>query len=217
VLTLVGADGQVLIESLNGVLGHTCATAGEYALGVRDRDYRGGSAYRLHLGDVPVVTSVFPLGVQRGREATVAVEGVHLGELRTVRVKVPPDAALGSRVPLEMTTPLGTPLGSPSVVVGEFPDVIAPSDNPLTLPVGATANGRLTKSGTSETWRFTAKKGERLLLDVEARRLGSPLDAVIEILDAQGRPLPRAVLRCVARTYSTFRDHDSFGPGIRIE
>src|SRR6185369_17039825 len=109
------------------------------------------------------------------------------------------------------TTPLGAPLGNPSIIIGEFSDVLTSGDSIVSLPVGATANGRLLKPASVDTWRFAAKKGERLLLDVEARRLGSRLDSVIEILDAQGKPLPRAVLRCVSRTYSTFRDHDSFG------
>ena len=39
--------------------------------------------------------------------------------------------------------------------------------------------------------------------------LGSPLDSVIEILDAKGQPLPRATLRSLAKTYVIFRDHDS--------
>src|SRR5439155_10904340 len=65
--------------------------------------------------------------------------------------------------------------------------------------------------------RFTAKKGQRLILEVNARRIGSPLDSTIEVLDENGRPLPRAVLRSLARTYTVFRDHDSQSPGIRIE
>jgi dipeptidyl aminopeptidase/acylaminoacyl peptidase len=217
VLVLVDPEGKILAESVNGVLGHTCATAGTYSLGVRDRDFRGGSAYRLHVGEVPVVTAVFPLGVRRGSEAEVHVEGVHLGAVRTVRVKAPADAVLGSRIPVAPTTSLGTPLGNPSLVVGEFLDVSLDGETGGSLAVDSTANGRLTRPGQTQTWKFKAKKGERLLLDVEARRLGSPLDSTIEILDAQGKPLPRAVLRCVARTYVTFRDHDSAGSGIRIE
>ncbi len=221
VLTLVDPEGRVAAESTSGVLGHTCAAGGTYALGVRDRDYRGGGlAYRLHVGDVPVVTAVFPLGVQRGRETEVAVEGVHLGGARGVRVKVPAGAAIGSRIPVPVSTPHGAPLGSPSVVVGEFPDVLskdAVGDKGGTLPVDATANGRLLTPGAADSWRFAAKKGERLLLDVEARRLDSPLDSDIEILDGKGEPVAVTVLRSIARTYSTFRDHDSVGPGIRIE
>ena len=40
---------------------------------------------------------------------------------------------------------------------------------------------------------------------------------MIEVLDAAGKPVPRALLRCTAKTYTTFRDHDSAGPGIRLE
>ena len=69
----------------------------------------------------------------------------------------------------------------------------------------------------SQTWRFAAKKGTRLLLEVNASRLDSPMDSTIEILDATGRPLPRAVLRATARTFIAFRDHDSRSPGIRLE
>jgi hypothetical protein len=39
----------------------------------------------------------------------------------------------------------------------------------------------------------------------------------MEILDAAGKPVPWVTLRCLARTYSTFRDNDSAAPGIRLE
>src|SRR5262249_28332670 len=47
--------------------------------------------------------------------------------------------------------------------------------------------------------------------------LGSPLDSYIEILDPAGQPLPRATLRCVTKTYTTFIDRDSVTPEIRLE
>ena len=68
-----------------------------------------------------------------------------------------------------------------------------------------------------QTWRFHAKKGQRLLLEVNARRAGSPLDSTIEILDGKGHALPRATLRSLAKTYIIFRDHDSSSTGMRIE
>jgi hypothetical protein len=218
VLQLTDASGRVLVESTNGLLGYTCPTAGVYAIGVRDREYRGDASmfYRLHVGDIPVVTSVYPLGLQRGTEAEIRVEGVNLGMERKVRVKASAEAALGSRLPVPVTSPAGTPLGNPTAVVGEFEEVVA-SDKALSLPVPGTANGRIEKEGATQTWRFPAKKGQRLLLEVNARRLGSPLDSYIEILDAKGQPLPLATLRCLAKTYVTFRDHDSVGSGIRIE
>src|SRR5439155_7077617 len=78
VLQLLDSADHVLEESTNGVLGHICQKAGVYALSVRDREYRGGSQmnYRLHVGDIPVVTALYPLGIQRGSEQWVRVQGV---------------------------------------------------------------------------------------------------------------------------------------------
>jgi hypothetical protein len=217
VLLITDAGGRMLTESTSGVLGFRCPQAGSYALGIRDRDYRGSPdmTYRLHVGDLPVVTSVFPLGLQHGTEAGIVLEGANIGSTKVVKVKAPPDALPGTHIPLTLSTPHGAPLGKPTVVIGEFPEVSGPVSAVLTAPV--TANGRIGEPGMAETWRFKAKKGQRLILEINARRLGSPLDSVIEVVDAAGRPVPRAVLRCVAKTYITFRDHDSVGGGIRIE
>jgi hypothetical protein len=223
IMELTDAAGQLLVESDNGLLGYICPQAGTYSLGIRDRQFRGGKEmnYRLQVGDIPIITSVFPLGVQRGAESVVHLHGVNLGEIRTVGIKAPANAAIGSKLPVQFLH--GTPLGNPRVMVDEFPEVV-PSEGSNqssgvvpSVPVPGTANGRITSPGMTDTWRFQAKKGQRLILEVNARRLGSPLDSYIEILDAQGKPVPRAVLRCLAKTYSTFRDHDSAGPGIRME
>jgi mono/diheme cytochrome c family protein len=219
VLQLIDADGHVLTESSNGLLGYVCPKAGTYALGVRDREYRGdpGMKYRLTIGDVPIVTSVFPLGVERGKEADVHLEGVNFGPIRWVRLKAPADAVVGSRLPVPLTVKA---LGNPNVLVEEFPQVVCRGTDATSLaemPVPGTANGRIDKPGATQTWHFHAKKGQRLLLEVNARRAGSPLDSVIEILDGKGRPLPRATLRSLAKTYLTFRDHDSAATGMRIE
>jgi hypothetical protein len=215
VLRLTDAEGRVVAEG-GGLLGCRVSAEGSYVLSVRDRDYRPDQpmTYRLHVGRVPVVTGVFPLGVRQGTETDVRFEGVFLGEKRTAKVKAPGDAAPGSRLPVELTTPDGAPLGSLSVVVGEFAEVVSPQTD---VSVPGTANGMLDKPGAADTWRFQARKGQRLIIEVNARRLGSPLDSTIEVLDDSGRPVPRAVLRCLAKTYTTFRDHDSASSGIRIE
>jgi WD40 repeat protein len=217
VLTLLDSAGTLLAESSTGLLGYTCTAAGTYALGIRDRDFRGGPdmSYRLHVGPLPVVTSVFPLGIQRGTEAEISVRGVNLGNSKSVHVKAPSDTAPGTTLPVIVATPSGAPLGSPTVVVGEFPEAAHDPSKVLTVPI--TCNGILRLEKSADVWRFEAKKGQRLVVEVNARRLGSPLDSYIEILDSRGQPVPRAVLRCLARTYTVFRDHDSASAGIRIE
>jgi WD40 repeat protein len=221
-LHLSDPSGRVVAESMTGVLGHRCERAGGYVLSVRDRSYRGGGnmPYRLHVGPLPVVTAVYPLGIQRGTESLVHLDGVNLGETTSVLLKAPADAQPGSKLPVTINTSHGPPLGNSAVVVGEFPEAVRSlgrGDYVPAVPVPGTANGRIDAPGATDTWRFTARKGERLIIEVHARRLGAPLDSYLELLDAQGRPLPRATLRCLAKTYTTFLDFDSSTPGIRLE
>jgi WD40 repeat protein len=223
VLSLTDLNGSVLAEGNGGLLGFTVPTAGTYAIGIRDREFRGGPElnYRLHLGDVPVITGVFPLAASRGRTGMVHIDGVNLGRPNGVALAVTPpmEAAPGTRHMLDLPlTPAGEkPLGQAFVVVDELPSVvISPSDG-ADLRVPGSADGILMKLGDAQATRFTAKKGDRLVVEVLARRAGSPVDPVVEILDAAGKAVPRATLRCTAKTFSTFRDHDSASPGIRLE
>jgi hypothetical protein len=212
VLIVSDLTGGVLAEGKDGLLAFTAPRDGTYALGIHDREFRGGPATRYHaqVGRVPVVTGVFPLGVARGTEREVRLTGVNLPG-RTVRVAVPAKAVPGTEQPINA----GGATGKAAVTVGEFPEVT--QANGGELPVPGTANGLLATPGREDDWRITARKGQRLVVEVHARRLGSPVDSVVEVRDAAGRPVRRATLRCLARTYVTFRDHDSFLNQIRME
>ena len=81
----------------------------------------------------------------------------------------------------------------------------------------ATVNGRIAaprdKVPVAHYYRFRAKKGQKVMLEVSARRLGSELDSLVEVLDAQGVPVERATVRAVWETSLVLRDHDSVQPG----
>jgi hypothetical protein len=218
VLTLSDAAGNVLAEGA-AVLGYRVPKAGTYSLGVRDREYRGGAdfTYRLHAGPVPVVTGVFPLAGQRGRTTSVHVEGVNLGGATAAKVTIPATAAVGSKVPVPLPAGADKPLGKAELTVAEFPAVVADPVAGADLRVPGSADGVFTKPNDTQSARFVAKKGERLVVEVLARRAGSPVDPAVEVLDASGKPVARATLRCTAKTYTTLRDHDSEKPGIRLE
>ncbi len=221
-LQLVDDSGEVVLQSSDGFLGYRFRIAGTYAIGVRDRELRGGPGmtYRLRLGDIPVMTFIYPMGLERGKEREIVLGGVNL-KTRFVRVKAPVDAAIGSKIALPLKE---NPLGLRSVLVGEFPEVYtrrhpvySAQGHAGDIPVPGTGNGYLLIGGQTDLWKFKAKKGQRLVVEVNARRLGSNLDSIIEILDDKNRPVPRATLRSLAKTYVTFRDHDSAGSNIRIE
>ena len=63
---------------------------------------------------------------------------------------------------------------------------------------------------------FTRRRVESLGIQVAAARLDSPLDSVIEVLDAQGKPIPRATVRCKNQTTTTLADRDSRTTGMRL-
>ncbi len=220
VLVLTDDTGAILAEG-TAALGYAVRKAGTYAIGVRDRDFRGGSdfAYRLHVGNVPVVTGVFPLAAQRGRATSVHVSGVNLGAPNgiTAKVTVPADAMPGAKVPVPLAGTAAQAVGKAEVTVAEFPAVVLDPSSGADVRVPGSADGIFTKLNEAHTVRFGAKKGERLVVEVLARRGGSPVDPVIEILDAAGKPVPLGVLRATAKTSVTFRDHDSASTGIRLD
>ena len=65
----------------------------------------------------------------------------------------------------------------------------------------------------ADVFRFSAQAGQMWMIEVQAARDGSPLDSVVRVLDAEGRPVPRVILRAVRDSYFTFRGKDSTQTG----
>jgi hypothetical protein len=60
------------------------------------------------------------------------------------------------------------------------------------VTVPAVLNGRIEKPGDANVWSVPAKKGETLSLEMRARQLGSPLQAVLIVIDNAGKELAKA-------------------------
>ncbi len=58
-------------------------------------------------------------------------------------------------------------------------------DKRLRLP--AVITGRIDAAGDRDSYSFSGRRGDRIVIAVTARRLGSPLDSVVELLDPAGR------------------------------
>ncbi|VTR98996.1 WD40 repeat domain-containing protein [Tuwongella immobilis] len=202
------ASGQRLGEGMGGLMAIRAPQAGDYRIWVRDRQYRGPGQYRLHLGPIPIVTGIFPRGGQAGTTRTVQLIGVNLPQ-ESLPVAIPATAKIGGDLPV--TLPPGI-LGQAKLRIGHVPEVHAPG----MLPVPGVGNGRL-DGIPAQIWKFPAKKGQRLILETHAARIGSPVDTIIDMLDESGQLLERATLRCQAKTTVAFRPHDSKKPGIRLD
>jgi hypothetical protein len=229
-LSILDASGKLLASAedsdtgLDPLLIFTPPTTGTYLLRVTDAEY-GGSGnhfYRIAAGEMPRVASVFPLGVERGKSSRVELAGVNLGADASATVDVPATSSLGSMRNVALATPDGRrSFNSRPVVVADGPQSVEAegNDEPARANVVAApggVSGRIDRPGDIDHFRFPARKGQRLILEVFGRRLHSPIDPGIDIFDASGSPLPRAVLRPVSETFLTFRDHNSTGRTFRL-
>jgi len=219
-LTLLHQDGRILAENddfkgRDSLLAYRIEEAGTYVIRVSDAQMGSGDSYhyRLQAGELSYISDVFPLGVQAGRSANLEVTGYNLGKAAgesKQSVKVVGEKPAGQSIEVSVTSSLNTV----RVAVGADPEEIEREPNntdataqPVSWPV--TINGRIlgrtptgrAQGGADEDWfKFSARRGQRLVLDVEAQRLGSNLDSVIEITDSRGKPVVQATARAVAAT-----------------
>lgn len=88
---------------------------------------------------------------------------------------------------------------SSKFVVGDLPEVIekevdgTPIPERVNLPV--TINGRIFPREDVDVWVFAARAGEQITCEVQAKQIGSPLEARLELLSSDGRQLGEAVDR----------------------
>jgi hypothetical protein len=185
------------------------AKAGTYYIRVEDyqRSGRSGNVYRIIVGEFPLVLGAYPLGVQFGSTVELAARGYHTSPKFKVEGEPSPDSED------TLTLRPENAFNTVRVALGSEPEIQSQGG---AIPVPVTVNGRIDKSGVQNRYRFRATKGEQLVFEVNARRLGSDLDSYLEILDAQGQSIERAIARPVWATSFTLRDHDSADRGLRI-
>lgn len=240
ILRVLDAQGNVIAENndfdLNrdSVLTWRFADAGAYVLTIEDVEHGGaknGFAYRIYAGALPFVTATFPLGVASGSVGAITATGVNLGSATSLSVRGDPAALVGGTIPVTVSTPAGPALNRKVAALGRYPDALEAEPNDdlgvaQKLAIPSTVNGRIWTAAPTgggrpgridqDVFRFTARKGQALVFDVTAQQLGSPLDSVIEVLAADGRIVPRAVIRSLAQTEIALNDPDSNRRTMRL-
>jgi hypothetical protein len=199
-LALDGPDGKPLASiddyhlGPDPVLIYTIPADGAYTLEVRDVVYRGRWTfiYRLSIGALPHVGSLFPLGGQRNTTAQLELRGVNL-PANSLSLPIPPDSPSPRQVGLTDLSPRSNCL---PFAVGDAPDAADTEPNDalaqaqrITVPVAI--NGRLQQPTDNDYFIFAATAGQVLALEVQARRLGSPVDSILYLYNAQGGELGR--------------------------
>lgn len=165
---------------------------GDYVLEVKDAIYRGREdfVYRITLGELPFVTGIYPLGGPAGAVTQVEVSGWNLATNRASF-----DASSVTDGIHTLTVMDGSNVfGRAPFAVDALPDQneIEPNSTArqaqaVTLPL--VINGRIETPGDADVFRFIGRAGEAIVAEVMARRLDSPLDAVLQLTDAAGKQI----------------------------
>jgi hypothetical protein len=174
------------------VLHYRIPDDGDYTVEIKDAIFRGREdfVYRISIGELPYVTSIFPLGGPARAKTAVQVAGWNLptGSVTMDASGAGPGTAM-------LTVRRGALVSNrvPFAVDGlRDADEREPNDAPkaapkLALPI--IVNGRIQAAGDVDVFAITGRAGEPVVAEITARRLGSPIDSVIELTDASGARL----------------------------
>jgi len=163
---------------------------GDYIVEIKDAIYRGRQdfVYRIAIGEVPFITSIFPLGGPAGQNTPVEMKGWNLPSSHAV---INGGEQLPGRLAMSL---LRDGLSSNPVAFalddGADSTETESNDDPskaqgLQLP--AIVNGRIGHPGDRDCFSFEGRAGSEVVLEVVARRLNSPLDSLLQLLDAAGQ------------------------------
>ena len=233
VITILAPDHSLVREfgkeygGIGSAFTHRFDKAGTYYVRLSDYEKNGSKKhfYRVKVGSFPWVESAYPLGIKRGETAEVALQGFNLGDGKLM-VEGKPSWKDDRLAMLRAETDEGRSFNEVKLVLGDDPEVESAGYNTsvekaqrVNLPL--TINGHIAaaegSAPVSHYFRFTAKKDQLVLVDVAAARLGSELDSVVDVLDAEGKPIEQATVRAVAVTRTDLADHDSRQANIRVE
>jgi hypothetical protein len=167
---------------------------GDYYVYVREASFGGNDScrYRLHVGTFPRPTVVYPAGGPPGQELDLKFLGDPAGEISR---KLAVDFSGKFRPGLFVEDEQGiTP--SP-VAFRNFPHPNSLESEPnedMTALGSATAlpaafNGVIGTQGDRDHFKFTSKKDEVWDIEVYSRRIGSGLDPVLVVYNAERQPI----------------------------
>jgi hypothetical protein len=203
-LVVVDPRGNVVADSLDhfgkdSFLRFTAGETGMFQVRIHDEEFGGLQhyVYRLTISDGPYVESIFPLGGKLGTTVKFRLTGQNLAE--TELSQPLPQQPIENRKAFwsDDLSQLGRVAKRIAVewspyaerIETESGDPINPlaAEGPVAWPT--VLNGRIDRPGDVDAWRFEARKGDAIDIEVHAASLGSPVDSVITLHDAAGKEL----------------------------
>ncbi|HHZ92445.1 TPA: hypothetical protein EYN65_18420 [Candidatus Poribacteria bacterium] len=227
-LTLFDPEGKEVISNdisngLDSLIDYTVQVSGDYVLQIRDLRYKSGNNffYRIRVGELPYLDTIFPLGGKRGTESAVSVTGRNLGPIKTIQMSISPDTPLGNQE-MRVVNATGISTNPHTFVAGNLkeireqePNNTADQANSIEIPV--VVNGKINQKKDIDCFSLQVLSGTRLIFEVNAHRLGSQLDALLSLFDSTGKQLNISddVIGAEARIDFSFPKEDKYVISIR--
>lgn len=199
-IAILDSDGNEIAHSTghpfsiqDGIINVTVPSDGRYYISMREVD-RGGSDssyYRLHIGNFPRPTAIFPPGGKMGKSLGVTFLGDPAGTY-SQRVSLPDRfdrtfALSGETDRGAAPTPIPFRLSEHENVLESEPNDRIADATPVALRDAFC--GIIQKPGDRDCYRFEAKAGDHYDVEIYARRVRSALDAVMELYDPSGKKI----------------------------
>jgi len=165
------------------VLFYDVPSDGDYMLEIRDSIYRGRQdfVYRVKIGELPFITSIFPLGAPRGEKtASVKISGKNISE-NSINVDVNKGAPSMQLISVNKNGLISNRIPFP---ISNLPEVFENAtnnqqDKAMKVIMPVIVNGCIQSPGEKDFFSFEGKKDQYVSIEVHARRLGTPLDSYI--------------------------------------
>ena len=148
---------------------------------------RQNFVYRIHISQQPFITQVFPLGAKAHSKTVASINGWNMEEQQLPLDTRPSDKNI-RHTTYNKDKLISNPI---TYSVDTLPEMIEAGSNnsvkdaqPITLPL--IVNGRVDKPGDVDVFKFKASSGDKIVAEVYARQLNSPLDSLLRLTDPNG-------------------------------
>ena len=181
-------DSPLLVQDC--VVSAIAPEDGKYTIEVRESSYggNGNCRYRVHIGNFPRPTAVYPAGGKIGEEIELKFIGDAAGEFAqkfALPTEVIPEYGVfagkdGSWSPSWNTFRLSDVGNSLEVEPNNDRATATPSEFPSAF------NGILQEAEDQDFFKFTAKKGQQFEVECYGRRIRSAIDPVMSLYNSKG-------------------------------
>ena len=197
ILTLRNADNKEVAydddfgDNPDPVIIYSVPQTGYYSLEIKDAVYRGREdfVYRISIGEIPFVRSIFPIGGKMGKSTKITLDGVNLAK-NTKNVKAQKTDEKKVYFTVENKGIYSNKIAF-GISTGDelFINQNNSFSNPLFISPDNIVNGVIQHPGQEDWYVMEGKKDENIVVEIMAHRLGSLLDADLTLYNESNKVL----------------------------